>query len=376
MSKLKQAIAYLVGRLYQVAIDEIVLCPVELTTRFSLGNQIVSTTESLKAGGQAIACGAQLLTEAQRKAFPGKTLMLTEGRIRYEYAKANGVPLEVLIHAPYDDVTIFDRNLAANGPKSDLSVMDIAHTIARGRALGFQTEQLQIKLAFVAGRGKKQLHRTRFDQYERCLNYPIEIQYMIHDGLIKADAALTTANRALTSAQFEAMVNRAKDSRAREAHMEHEADLKYVERENDKALAAVMRGELPEAPVYVPKVGTKRKSAEVTASDPLNTAEMNAAAEAEGFGGKNKHKKDETAPTPIDGKTVIDGNGVLEQGEWLHLAAQMAARGSHMEALGKMLFNVATRKVSEAAFCAEVEAYLQKLSPKSKAKAPKELVTA
>jgi len=343
---------FAVGQLYKVMTDIIMLCPVEYTVRFGLGDNVLATTLDIKSTGQSIACGVQVLTDAERKANPGKFLMLTEGRVRFEYAKANGVELEVLVHAPYTGAQIFERNVSANGPKSNLSVMDIAVLIDRGKALGFSKEQLQAKLSFVAGRGQKQLHSLRYDQYEKCILYPADIQQMIHNRVILPDAALNMANRVLTSAQFESIVNRASDSRKREAAEQHARDLAYAEREKDKGLAAIMKGELPPAPEAPPT--KKRIRAEVSASDPLNTADLKQAAEDLGLAGKNKQKPAE-APA----------SSPLTHDEWLHVAQQVRERGGVMIEVGNLIEMVATRKISEAEFCTGVEAIIGNGSPKA-----------
>lgn len=342
-------VIYEIGKLIKVATAVCMAAPEELQARFGIGNRVFQTKSDIEASGQSIPCGAQALTADQQKANPGKLLMVTEGFTRLAIAVELGRDLEVLVHAPYTDVQIFERNVSANGPKSDLSVMDIHAILVRGLKLGLAEADLRKKLAFVAGRGKSELGKMRYTQYLALGSLPAEIQLMGHNGEIQLNAILHMTNAKRTTEQFEQVVATAMDRRKREAKEQYDRDVIYIKREKDAALAAAMKGELGPEPVYIAKTQAKRVSGEVSVNEPLTTADIKQSEADLGMGGKNAAK--------LVGQ--VDSTGTpLTIEELIHVAAQLRARDGVMIEVGNAFEGLILRKISEAEFCTLLEAII------------------
>ncbi len=341
---------YKVGSVYQVALNLLLLPDPKLTVRFGVGINIASVKADIERQGQLIPCGAQLLSDEQKAANPGKVLLLTEGvNGRYEIAKLLGRELEVLIHSPKSDAGILDRAVASNGPLSVMSVMDISVTATRLEAQGYSEQDCLSKLSWVAGKGKA-LGKQRFWQYKRLQGLPVAIQQMAHLGTIKADAALHMTNRKLTEDQYTAIVTQAKDTRARLAHEQWEADQKYIEREKDVVLQAAMKGEVPPEPAYTPK---KRVKAE---GDPLTTGEVTDAMQELGIS-----KKDDPRPDPNP-----PAAGPLTHQELLADLDKLKSLGGLMVEVGECIESRILRKITAQDFCDQMKALIENDHPPAK----------
>ncbi len=340
MGKAKQ-ILYEIGKVFSVAVELCMAIPEDLQARAGVGDKVFQTKQSIEAEGQMLPCGAQIMTLDQQKANPGKFLLVTEGFARMAIAAELGRPLDVLIHKPFTDLQIFERNVAANGPKSNLSPLDINAIIHRGLKLGLSDADMMKRLAFVAGRGKAELGKMRYAQYKAYSDLPGEIQSMGHEGLIGLDAILHMTNAKRTAEQNEAVVAQALDRRKREAKEQYDRDLIYIKREKDLKLAAAMKGELGPEPVYIKR---ERVKGAVSKSEPLTTAEVKAAEADLDLAGKNKHKAADVAGTPLTTEELI------------HVAGQLRARDGVMIEVGNLLEALVLRKISEAEYCAGLEA--------------------
>lgn len=340
-------VIYEIGKLVKVATAICMAAPEELQARFGIGNRVFQTKLGIESEGQNLPCGAQVLTADQQKANPGKLLMVTEGFTRLAIAMELGREVDLLIHAPYTDRQIFERNVSANGPQSDFSVMDTHAQIIRGLKLGLTEDELRKKLAYVAGRGKAELGKMRYTQYKDLGLLPAEIQLMGHNGQIQLNAILHMTNAKRTTEQFEQVVAGAMDRRKREAKEQWDRDVIFIKREKDAALAAAFKGELGPEPVYIAKTQAKRVSGEVSVNEPLTTADIKQSEADLGMGGKNVAKAvDSKAGTPL---TVE---------EMIHVAAQLRARDGVMIEVGNAFEGLILRKISEAEFCTLLEAII------------------
>ncbi len=362
MAKSIKSLVFEIGRVYKVATALCMAVPAELTARFGIGNKMFQVKQQVESKGQNMPSGAQIMTADEQAKHPGKLLWITEGLGRLAIAEALGTDLEVLIHSVYTDRQIFERNVSANGVKSDLSVMDINSIILRGLKLGLTEDELRVELAFVAGRGQSSLAPQRYLQYSRLHMLPAEVQMMAHDGLMRPDSVLHMTNAKRTPEQFERVVADAVDTRKRLAHEQWERDVIYRKRESDDRLKAIMDGAADPEPDYTKKtrVGTRAKG-EVSKQEPLTTDEIKASEEKLGMQGKNKHKVDPTEVNP------------LSTDELIHAATQLRERGGIMIEVGDLLEALVVRKISEVEYCNGIEAIFKNGSGGAK-RARRELV--
>ncbi len=331
---------YIVGQVYEVELGLIALPDDKLTSRFSIGNNFLSVKADIERQGQLIPCGAQLLNEDQLKAFPGKLFMLTEGvHGRLKVAELLKRKLFIQVHEPKSDAGILERAIASNGPRSVMSAMDISVVATRLEAMGFSVEAACKQLSWVAGKGKP-LGTQRYWQYKRLQGLPVAIQHMAHIGAIKLDAVLHMTNRKLTEDQYTNIVAQAKDTRARLAHEEWEADQKYTTREKDVVLQAAMKGEEAPEPQYTPK---KRVKAE---NEPLTTDEVKDAMEELGVS-----PKPDTRPDPNKPAT-----GPMAQDELLTHIALLRQRGGVLIEVANCIQGLVERKLTSQEFCDAMEA--------------------
>lgn len=348
MTKQISSMKYIVGQTYSVALKTILLPDAKLTARFALGNNFLSVKADIERQGQLVPCFAQLLSEDQLAAHPGKQFLLVEGAGgRYKIAELLNRELLIQVVEPRTEVGILEMAIASNGPRSIMSAMDISVAATRLEAMGVSEAAACQRLSWVAGKGKA-LGRQRYWQYKRLQGLPVEIQHRVHlgsaEGGIQLNAALHLTNSKRTPDQYKAIVDAADARRKREAAEEFDKNKAYIERETDAVLKASMGEDLGERPAYVPRKRVKSETETLTTSDITD-------AEKELLGVDNPKGADPNPP-PAPGTPLT------------HL--EMAADLDRVKDMGGLLVEVGecieawmTRKISSQDFCDQLKALVE-----------------
>lgn len=343
---------YIVGQAYSVALSTILLPEDKLTSRFALGNNFLSVKADIERQGQLMPCTAQLLNEAQVKAHPGKLFMLLEGVYgRFKVAELLKRELQIILVEPRTDAGILEFAIASNGPRSEMSAMDISVACTRQEAMGFSVERACQNLSWVAGKGKP-LGIQRYWQYRRLQGLPVELQHMAHlgnrEGGIQLNAVLHLTNAKRTEDQYKRIIDQAKDRRRRLLAEEWDDNKAYIERElKDEVLKQAMGQELGERPPYTPKPRARAET------DTLTTPDITEAEKAV-FGDLTKPDKRKETPK---GEAAGTAAGALMSAEELISACGLLRQreGLYIE-LANCIEGLVKRILSNDEFCDTVEA--------------------